>query len=257
MTYTANQQTRAQRLQALACRRDVYHCQRLGWRFSADPRLAGFPGARHFERRGRRRVGSPRSRHHPRRIPRQCPAHLRFDRSAGIGGPGKGIRRCPRGCGAGNPARGRDRAGRRLHRRRHRSPRPADLRCRAGGGTRGGRRRSRTFAAVPVHADRARRKFPQRPRRPGRHHSPPAGIRARRCRRVVRARPSGPGSRAHRVLIAVEARELHGRNSGQVLLRGRAHRGRRAPHQPRHFAVSRGHDGPDRSGARDPRVRHL
>ena len=195
----------------VACRQHVCHRQCLGWRVRANPGLAGFPGACHFERCGRRRAGPPRSRHQPRRISRQCPAHLRFDRLAGVGGPGKGIRRCARRCGAGHPARGRGRPGRRLDRRRHGSPRAAHLRCRPRHGTRGGGRRSRAFIAVPVRAHRARREFPQWPHRPGRHDSPPAGLRARRRRRVVRARSSGPGGGAHRVRFAQQTRELHGR----------------------------------------------
>ncbi len=76
--------------------------------------------------------------------------------------------------------------------------------------------------------------------------------RTRRRGRVVCAGTSGPGRRAHGVRVAHQTRELHGGHPRQVLFGGRARGSRRAAHQPGDLAVSRGHDRPHRGGARNP-----
>ena len=69
-------------------------------------------------------------------------------------------------------------------------------------------------AAVPVHADRARRELPARQPGSRRHDPAPAGVRAGGRRRAVRARPAGSRGGARGLRRAVQAGQLHGRHQG-------------------------------------------
>ena len=82
-------------------------------------------------------------------------------------------------------------------------------------------------------------------------------IRGRGSRRVDGARSAGPGIRARRLRRAVSAGQLHGRNQGKIVHRGRALRGWGEARQPGDVVVSRRDDRLGERGERGRRARNL